>query len=381
MSRARAVELGRRLRDAAGLGAWTPGRRRPVVRCPHPQRPTTRPAPSTSRPGTARAGLDDAARQLNRITLGIPCAGSELARGLEVGVRDDVERPRDARGVPARGLRHPPQGAHRRDRHAGLARRARRRDGLARPLEDPSADQARCSGRVDRRPTSTRSSSRRASSASTGSSSSAAVDAPRSRRASTRGWRCSRGSRPTSSGSTSDCRSARPAATLTSLPLRDLRERLAGPGEPARPDRGAAAGHDGILDELRAAGLGPVVDDLAARRDPHRPGHGRGRARLVGLARSGDHRARPRLRRPRRRAACAATSPSSPRPTGPTWRPRVDRVRAAVAAQRPRGRSPTTPRTRRSCVPRPARPAVTGRCATSCRRRRRRSPRSSRAGR
>ncbi len=97
-----------------------PGRRRPVVRCPHPQR--RRRVPRSRHHDQAQHERPRRRRPpAQPHTLGIPCAGSELARGLEVGVRDDVERPRDARGVPARGLRHPPQGAHRRDRHAGLA--------------------------------------------------------------------------------------------------------------------------------------------------------------------------------------------------------------------------------------------------------------------
>ena len=55
--------------------------------------------------------------------------------------------------------------------------------------------------------------------------------------------------------------------TLTSLPLRALRERLAALA--SRPDRIAVLPQvTTALDELRAAGLGPVVDDLAARGIP-----------------------------------------------------------------------------------------------------------------
>ncbi|MDV3221873.1 AAA domain-containing protein, partial [Intrasporangium sp.] len=54
---------------------------------------------------------------------------------------------------------------------------------------------------------------------------------------------------------------------LTELPLGDLRERLAGLA--ARPDRLAVLPHvTRILDDLRAAGLGPLIDDLAARGVP-----------------------------------------------------------------------------------------------------------------
>ncbi|KRF43044.1 DNA helicase [Terrabacter sp. Soil811] len=55
--------------------------------------------------------------------------------------------------------------------------------------------------------------------------------------------------------------------TLTSLPLRDLRDRLAGLA--SRPDRIAVLPQViSALDELRSTGLGPVVDDLAARGIP-----------------------------------------------------------------------------------------------------------------
>ncbi|KRB43204.1 AAA domain-containing protein [Terrabacter sp. Root181] len=55
--------------------------------------------------------------------------------------------------------------------------------------------------------------------------------------------------------------------TLTSLPLGELRERLAGLA--SRPDRIAVLPQvTTALDELRSAGLGPVVDDLAARGIP-----------------------------------------------------------------------------------------------------------------
>jgi hypothetical protein len=55
--------------------------------------------------------------------------------------------------------------------------------------------------------------------------------------------------------------------TLTSLPLRDLRDRLAGLA--SRPDRIAVLPQvTSALDELRSTGLGPVVDDLAARGIP-----------------------------------------------------------------------------------------------------------------
>src|SRR4051794_19998151 len=53
-------------------------------------------------------------------------------------------------------------------------------------------------------------------------------------------------------------------STLTSLPLRDLRERLA--ARASRPDRIAVLPQvTSALDELRGAGLGAVVDDLARR--------------------------------------------------------------------------------------------------------------------
>jgi len=55
--------------------------------------------------------------------------------------------------------------------------------------------------------------------------------------------------------------------TLTSLPLRELRERLARLA--SRPDRIAVLPQvTTALDELRSTGLGPVVDDLAARGIP-----------------------------------------------------------------------------------------------------------------
>ena len=193
MSRARAVELGRRLRDAAGLGRVDPGRRRPVVRCPHPAAATTRPAPSTSRPGTARAASTTLPASSTAYSRNPMCRKRTRSRtgsrrfATMSSVRETLEvfRP-EVFDIPLK------------EHIAATATRDWRdaRDvehGLARPLEDPPADQAAApaGSTAGQPPRGAR--RRRASSASTGSSSSAAAAAPRSHRASTRGWRCSRG--------------------------------------------------------------------------------------------------------------------------------------------------------------------------------------------
>ena len=266
MSRTRAVELGRRLRDAAGLGAWTRDGDDPWFGARILSGDdASRALDITTRHSTS--GLDDAARQLNRILSEshVPEANSledwKSAFATMSSVRETLEvfRPevfdiplkehiaatatrdwREARDVEMgwldrwkirrqtkRLLRpgRPPANLHEElvvgERAARALVRARRRRWTARDLTAPRRG-AGAARRAHGRP----------------------------RVARRRG-----------------CRSGPTAQTLTSLPLRDLRDRLAALA--SRPDRIAVLPQvTTALDELRAAGLGPVVDDLAARGVP-----------------------------------------------------------------------------------------------------------------
>ena len=118
--------------------------------------------------------------------------------------------------------------------------------------------------------------------------------------------------------------------TLTSLPLRELRERLAGLA--SRPDRIAVLPQ--VTDGPRRAALGRARcrSSTTSRPAASPPTRSRPRSSTCGGPRS------PRRSRsatpptaPTTARACAATSRSSPRPTAPTSRRRSTRVRAAVA--------------------------------------------------
>lgn len=265
MSRTRAVELGRRLRDAAGLGAWTRDGDDPWFGARILSGDdASRALDITTRHSTS--GLDDAARQLNRILSEshVPEANSledwKSAFATMSSVRETLEvfRPevfdiplkehiaatatrdwRDARDVEMGWL----------DRWK-IRRQTKR---LLRPGRPPANLHEELVSASEQR----------------------------------EHWfeLVGGGGRPEISprldeglallaGLTADLewldqrlQVGPDGQTLTSLPLRDLRERLTALA--SRPDRIAVLPQvTTALDELRAAGLGPVVDDLAARGIP-----------------------------------------------------------------------------------------------------------------
>src|SRR6478735_9339787 len=291
LSRPRAVELGRRLRDAAGLGAWTRDGDDPwfgarILTADD----AARALDVTTRHSTS--GLDEAARQLNRILSEshVPEANSledwKSAFATMSSVRETLEvfRP-EVFDIPLK--EHIAATATRdwreaRDVDMGWLDRWKMRQQtkrLLRPGRPPP-------GRARR----------------------AHADVPAA---------------------------ARPAG-----PARRARE-------PTRPDRRAAPGHVGprraALDRARPGRRRP-----RGPRDPHRPGHGRGRARVVGLPRPGDHRPRPGVRRPRRRGTAPrrrGVRRGRPSPPVGDRRPGARRGRP----QHPRGpRRPPGPRCARA---------------------------------
>src|SRR6476661_4536454 len=265
MSRTRAVELGRRLRDAAGLGAWTRDGDDPWFGARILSGDdASRALDITTRHSTS--GLDDAARQLNRILSEshVPEANSledwKSAFATMSSVRETLEvfRP-EVFDIPLK--EHIAATATRdwreaRDVDMGWLDRWKIRQQtkrLLRPGRPPANLHEELESASEQR----------------------------------EHWfeLVGGGGRPEISprldeglsllaGLTADLEwlddrlQAGPAGqTLTSLPLRDLRERLAALA--SRPDRIAVLPQvTTALDELRAAGLGPVVDDLAARGIP-----------------------------------------------------------------------------------------------------------------
>src|SRR6478609_2236843 len=265
MSRTRAVELGRRLRDAAGLGAWTRDGDDPWFGARILSGDdASRALDITTRHSTS--GLDDAARQLNRILSEshVPEANSledwKSAFATMSSVRETLEvfRP-EVFDIPLK--EHIAATATRdwreaRDVDMGWVDRWKIRQQTKRLLR-PGRPPANLHEEL--------------------------VSASEQREH----WfeLVGGGGRPEISprldeglallaGLTADLewlderlQAGPEGQTLTSLPLRDLRERLTALA--SRPDRIAVLPQvTTALDELRAAGLGPVVDDLAARGIP-----------------------------------------------------------------------------------------------------------------
>ncbi|GAA2473941.1 AAA domain-containing protein [Terrabacter carboxydivorans] len=265
LSRTRAVELGRRLRDAAGLGAWTRDGDDPwfgarILSADD----ASRALDITTKHSTS--GLDDAARQLNRILSEshVPEANSladwKSAFATMASVRETLEvfRP-EVFDIPLK--EHIAATATRdwreaRDVEMGWLDRVRIRQQTKRLLR-PGRPPANLHEEL--------------------------VSASEQREH----WfeLVGGGGRPEISprldeglalfaGLTADLewlderlQPGPDGQTLTSLPLSDLRERLAALA--GRPDRIAVLPQvTAALDELRAAGLGVVVDDLAARGIP-----------------------------------------------------------------------------------------------------------------
>ena len=370
----RAVELGRRLRDAAGLGAWTPGRRRPVVRRPHPHRRRRVPRPRHHRPAQherpRRRRPPAQPRCCSRDPM-LPEANSLEDWGRRSrrssSVRDTLEvfRP-EVFDIP---LERP----RRRDRHARPSATRATSSWAGSTAGGSGGRPARCCGPgpppadlhaalVDGA----------ASSATPGVELAGARRPPRDPASTSTGRR--RGYASLTADLDLARRAAAPARPAQAVTSRHPAARRCASGSPPwrrRPTGSRSARRSSAaLDELRAAGCGRSsttsprrasrADDVTAELDF---------VWWTSLSR-GPHRARPRA-------------------TAPTTATQLRRVAARVRRRRPRppggqrrrgsapavGRNgcarcwPTTPSRRRWCAPRRARRAATGRCATCCRRR------------
>ena len=254
----------RRLRDAAGLGAWTRDGDDPwfgariltqddaVPRARHHD-----PAQHERARRDRRAAQPDPRR--------VPCATGELASTTgQSAFAHDVDGAPDARGLPARGLRHPARRAHRRDRLAGLAPDPRHRHRLARPLEDPPPDQAAAPARPAAGQPARRARRRRASSGSSWFALVGGGGRPEISPRLDEGLAVLTGLEDDLDWLDARLRPGRDGLRLGALPLGALRDRLADLA--SRPDRIAVLPQvTATLDELRDAGLGALVDDLARR--------------------------------------------------------------------------------------------------------------------